>query len=101
LGKLTQKAQMYVIALSISKGVMIVKRLFALLVALVMVAGVLSVYAEDACSVPGQGTDYTQIQQKAVKKARKIKKHHKHKKSVKKIKEAETEISVTAEPDVK
>jgi len=69
--------------------VVIVKRLFALLVAAILMAGVVSAYAEEAPSASGQGigttgTDVTP--QKDVKKTKKTKKHHKHKKKTKKTK---------------
>lgn len=78
------------------------KRLFALLIAAILTAGVVSVYAEDASTVPAaQGT--VSDQQKDVKAVKKAKKHHKHgKKKVKKVKKTGTEAAAPdAEPAVK
>ena len=78
------------------------KRLLALLIAAILAAGVLSVYAEDASTVPAaQGT--VSDQQKDVKAVKKVKKHHKHgKKKAKKVKKTDTEaVAPDAAPTVK
>ena len=71
------------------------KHLLALLVVLTLMAGVVSVYADDAATVPAQGTAVTQT--KDVKKdVKKAKKHHKHGK-----KKAKDTAAENAEPAAK
>ncbi len=69
------------------------KHLFALLVAAILTAGVLSAYAEDATTVPAtQGTEAGH--QKEIKDVKKTKKHHKHtKKKSKKAKKTGTDAA--------
>jgi Ni/Co efflux regulator RcnB len=77
-----------------------VKRLFALLVAAVLTAGVASVYAEDAASASRQGavtTGADATQQKDIKRARKTKQHH-HKAGKKRVKKTKAAATGTSEP---
>lgn len=78
------------------------KRLFALLVAAVLMAGVVSAYADDASSMPGQvaGTTGADVAQpKEVKKVKKAKKHH-HKAGKKKTRKSKVTRTETSEPAV-